>query len=337
MSFFNECSYLLRNSNKDILFLNSGPKLSYNCFNKNDYASHDILLNSPIEFSNYYFDIDENDKIYGIFNDKALNVVSFDYNSKKFNIINKISYDYKNYSLDFPYIKFVGKDIHVMYYLTCRSSSTTILFHHYRHNGKWFESKIDIVNLSILDKFTVFFNNDTPIIFYIGSVDGVTQILTSTFNNSICMWSSPIQLTHSVSNKVFLSVINDPLNFYHISFSESQDSGYSIRYMNGYLNTNKFNINIDKTITDCSDCMFPTLIKYKDILYLMWVQNRKLYTTQSYDLGISWSEFLEDEYTLTNKFTRCIIKSNYSSDLDYNCSSTFISSDHISILGFSDK
>ena len=337
MSFFNECPYLLRNSNRDMLFINSNSNLYCNYFSNNGDFSSNILSNNPITFSNYYFDIDEDDNIYGVFNDKSLNIVSFDYNLKKFNKINTICYDYKNYSLDFPYIKFIGEDIHVIYYLTCNTSATTILFHHYRHNGKWFENKIDIINISLLDNFTVFFNNDTPIIFYLGSVDGVTQVLTSTFNNSTCMWSSPIALTSSISNKVFLSVINDPLNFYHIAFSESQDYGYSISYINGYLNTDKFNVNYTNYITQPSDCMFPSLIKFKDTLYLMWVENKRLYTSQSSDLGLSWSEFLEDEYTLTNKFTRCFLKSNYDSDLLFNCSSIFIDSNSISILGFHNK
>ena len=83
--------------------------------------------------------------------------------------------------------------------------------------------------------------------------------------------------------------------------------------------------------------MYPSLMKKDSKLYLMWVENKRLYTSQSSDLGLSWSEFLEDEYTLTNKFTRCFLKSNYDSDLLFNCSSIFIESNNISILGFHNK
>lgn len=335
MGFFNECSYILRNSEKDMMFINNNSNLNYNLFFKSEgISSYNILLDYPLSFSKYYFDIDNNDLIYGILNNESIDVVSFDYISNRFNMINKIEYDYTQFSLDFPYIKFIDDDIHILYYLTDNSSSTTILFHHYRHNNIWFENKIDFINTSILDNFTVFFNNNSPIIFYIGCTNGVTQILTSSFNLSTCMWSEPIQLTSSINNKIYLSVISDSMNFYHITFSEAVDNGYCVRYLNGYLNLNKFTINLSKLVTTSKDCSFPSLISHKENLYLMWVQDKILYTIKSIDLGLSWSEPWEDIYTMSNKFIRSFIKSNYKDDLVYNCSSVFISDKDISILGF---
>lgn len=338
MSFFNECSYILRKSNKDMIFLSSNLELTYNYFLDSEVSLLcNKLTNFPIDFTSYYFDIDEDDNIYGIFNDESIHIVGFDYCSNKFSTLNKIEYDFKNFTLDFPYIKFIDDDIHIIYYLTSKSSSTTVLFHHYRHNNKWFENKIDFINIPILDNFKVFFNNNTPIIFYLKDIDGIPQVLTSMFNVSTCMWNNPIQLTYSMSNKIYLSVISDHLNFYHISFSENISSAYAIRYINGYLNPDSFQVNISKIVTDPGDCSFPTIIKFKDIVYLMWVQNRFLYTSLSNDLGMSWSDFLEDDFSTKNQFIRCFINSNYHHDLEYNCSSLFISKSDISILGFSDK
>lgn len=338
MGFFNECSYILRTSKKDMIFINSDSKLNYNYFFRSEGVSQrGILLNTSLSFSNYYFDIDKDDIIYGILNNQSLDIVTFDYQSNNFNIVNKIEYDYTRFSLDFPYIKFIDDDIHVIYYLTDRSSSITILFHHYRHNGIWFENKIDFIDTSLLDSFTVFFNNDSPIVFYIGSINGITQILTSSFNISTCMWADPVQLTNSITNKVYLSVINDSMNFYHITFSEGIDNGYCIRYLNGYLNSNKFSTSISKLVTSSKDCSFPSLITHKESLYLMWIQDKILYTIKSADLGLSWSDNLEDIYSMSNKFIRSFIKSNYKDDLEYNCSFVFISDKDICILGLNDK
>ena len=43
MSFFNECPYLLRNSNRDMLFINSNSNLYCNYFSNNSDFSSNIL------------------------------------------------------------------------------------------------------------------------------------------------------------------------------------------------------------------------------------------------------------------------------------------------------
>lgn len=338
MGFFNECAYILRKSNKDMMVIKAYDGLKYNYFkNSEENLLCNTLTNNKLCFSNYYFDIDSSDIIYGIFNDKTLNIVNFNDSLKKYFIVNKIEYDYKNFSIDFPYIKFIDDDIHILYYLTSKTSSTTILFHHYRHNNTWFENKIDFINIPVIDNFTVFFNNNTPIIFYIGYINGFTQVLTSSFNLSTCTWSKPFKITSTDTNKIYLSVIRDHLNFYHISFSETLESRYCIKYINGYLYSNTFDLCTDQTITSSGEYTFPSLIKYNDSLYLMWVTNKILYTSISSDLGISWSDSSEDDFSMSNKFIRCFIKSNYSLDLEYNCSSLFIADSDISILGFDIK
>lgn len=338
MSFFNECSYILRKSNKDMIFIDINSKLMCSCFKNSETPIHySTITSSDIDFTNCYFDIDKNDNIYGIVNDRKINIVQFDCLHNKFNYIYTIEYDFKNFSLDFPYIYMIDNDIHIIYYLTSQASPTTILFHHYRHNNKWIENKIDFINTPVLDNFTVFFNNNSPIIFYLRDIDGIPQVLTSTFNLSTCIWSTPLQITNSIGNKFYLSIIKDYLNFYHIVFAESSENAYCLRYINGYLSNDSFNIELDKLVTPPGEYSFPTLIKHKEKIYLMWVSNKILYTSVSKDLGVSWSNFLEDEFSMTNKFIRGYIKSNYSIDLDYICSSLFISRNEISILGFDTK
>lgn len=338
MSFFNECYYILRNSNKDMLVINSNNGIVYDYLTKSEVSSSsNSLTNSQIDFTNYYFDIDFEDTIYGIFNDTSINIVKFNNFNNRFYCLNKIEYDYKNFNIDFPYIHFVGDDIHISYYLTSKSSTTTVLFHHYRHDNKWTESKIDFINTPVLDNFIVFFNQDTPTIFYLKDYNGFPQIFTSTFNISMSNWSTPLQITDSSTSKIYLSVIKDYLNFYHITFSESNENGYSVKYINGYLNSNSFEITLSKYITYPSDCVFPTLIKHGKTIYLMWVEHKLLYTSFSKDLGLSWNEFIQDEFGMTSKFIRSYFKSNYANDFDYNCNTLFISKDDISILGFFNK
>lgn len=335
MSFLNECYCVLRKSNKDMIVVHDYSGINYSLFVNSDTSTFCKKLTSfPIDFTNYYFYINSNDDIYGIFNDTKINIVKFNTLTNEFNTLTTIEYDYKNFSLNFPYIYILDNDIHIIYYLTNKSYPTTVLFHHYRHNNKWIENKIDFINTPILDNFTVFFNNDTPTIFYLKDINGVTQILSSVFNISTCTWSTPIQITNSVSNKVYLSIVKDYLNFYHVAFSESHKNGYCVTYINGYLNSDSFKTTLYKSLNKPSDSSFTTLIKHEDTLRIMWVENKILYTSTSCDLGNYWSDYVEDEFSMSNKFIRSYFKSNYRYDLDYNCSSIFIAKDDISILGF---
>ena len=124
------------------------------------------------------------------------------------------------------------------------------------------------------------------------------------------------------------------MNFYHLTFCENIDNGYAVKYMTGYLNENKFDINTSNYISGPSTCMYPNLVKHNSSLYLMWVNYNKLYTSFSNNLGKTWSEHEIDDYSLDEDF--CISKfiSNYNDDSAYNVTSVFTTNKDINIIGF---
>jgi hypothetical protein len=77
MGFFNECAYVVRKSNKDMILIKSEDGLSYKYFKNSDLFTHsENITIIPIDFSNYYFDIDLNDNAYGIFVDSKINILN---------------------------------------------------------------------------------------------------------------------------------------------------------------------------------------------------------------------------------------------------------------------
>ena len=334
MGFFNECSYIIRKSNKDMIYIKSKNKLNYKYLKNSDsivYSENITLF--PIDFSNYYFDIDTNDNVYGIFLDSKINILKLNNGSNRFLPIHTIDYDFKNYTITFPYIKFIDNKIHILYYLTHKDYPTTILFHHYNNGNEWVENKVDFINLPLLDNFIVYFNENTPTVFYFKEKNEFPQVYCSTFNLNSVNWNNPICMTDSLENKIYLSVLKDKLNFYHITFCESYDSKYRIKYLNGYLNNNEFNENINKFITDESLYLYPSLLKYNSSIFISYVYKNILYTCYSDDLGCNWSESYEDEFSINDKFIRAYFKSNYIPDKDYVSSNVFISKDPFGILG----
>ena len=334
MGFFNECAYILRKSNKDMVVIKPENGLIYNYFkNSESCTMSENITHLNIDFSNYYFDIDYNDNIYGIFTDNDINILKLNKDGNKFSFLHKIHYDYKNFNINFPYIKYIDGTIHILYYLTNKELPTTILFHHYNDGCKWIENKLDFINLPILDNFIVSFNNNVPTVFYFKEQNEFPQIYSSTFNVGNLNWSSPIQITNSNKNKIYLSILKDQLNFYHISYCENHENKYCVKYINGYLNNNCFEEILNKYITTPSVYLFPSIVKYDCNIFISYVHDNRLYTCSSKDLGATWGDYIEDDYSINDKFIRAYFKSNYSSDLSYKSSCLFITKSPFGILG----
>lgn len=337
MSFINKYSTIIRLSNKEILNIYNDNNLKFEYFdrNKNLLYSNTISNSSNLDFTNSYFNLSQDDNIYGIYKNNSLNLIEV--KNKGSEIIKKeiLTYNYKKFDVVFPYIKILNNDIHILYYVyNNNSSNTCALFHHYNKNKIWIENKIDFINHIVLDSFKVLWINNSPIVFYFKLINGYEEVFSSRFNNSTLSWSNPIQITNSGRNKLYLSVLKDSMNFYHLTFSEKIDNGYSVKYINGYLNEYKLDINISSYISKPSTCRFPNLIKYKSNLYLVWVDHEKLYSCSSSDFGKTWSNPIIDNFSLDEDFTRANFISNYKDDLNYNVTNVFTISNKIDIIGF---
>ena len=141
------------------------------------------------------------------------------------------------------------------------------------------------------------------------------------------------QVTNSGYNKLYLSAIRDNINFYHICFCEYENNGYIVKYINGYLSENKFNLKTSSYLSEPSTCMYPELIKNNSKLLLSWVNYNKLFTCTSTNDGLTWSKPNIDEYSLEDNFIRSTFYSNYKDDLEYNISHVFSTLNDVGILG----
>lgn len=337
MSFLNRCSTIIRRSSKDLFFINLDKGISYNYYDStNDYIfSNTLLEDNEMNFSNCYFTLNKLDEIYGVYVNSSLNILTATNNSNTFIEKEVLNYDFNKFGISFPYINIVGDNIHIFYYVyNLNSNNTCALFHHVKQNNVWTENKIDFLNYFVLDNYKVVWIQNSPIVFYFKLVDGFEELFLCKFNISTLTWSNPIQVTNSKKNKLYLNILKDNMNFYHLVFCENTNGSYSIRYLNGYLNDSSFQINTDKYIVEPSANMYPSLMKKDSKLYLMWVDFGRLYTSFSDDLGKTWSDPKIDEFSLEENFIRANFYSNYKEDLSYNVNSVFTSENDIGIIGF---
>lgn len=337
MSFINQCNAIIRRYNKDMFYMNLGKEgLYYNYYDSNDSIVHrDRLISyKGLDFTKYNFSMDTNDNIYCIYCSDTLQILQCKRGSNIFLQKEAINYNYKKFGIIFPHVKYIGDNAHVFYYV-CNNSSPNMsaLFHHYNDGEKWSEYKIDFINHIILDNFIVLWNDKIPTVFYFNLVNGCEEVFSSRFNLGTYAWSAPLQITNSGKNKLYLNVIRDNLNFYHLTFIENQEGGYVVKYLNGYLNENKFSTENSAAVSSSAPCMYPSLLKDNNNLIISWVEFNRLYSVKSSNSGKTWGEPLLSEESIEDDFCRAIFYSNYEKDTSYKVNHVFSTLQDIGILG----
>lgn len=338
MSFFNNSSTIIRNSNKNVFSIycdEVNQKLICRCFD-GDYNLYNsiTILDKFIDFTNYSVSLGKDDSLYGVYKDNSLKYFEIS-NQGSISTNDIFTFNDSKFDLLFPYIKIIDSNLHLFYYVFNNDSpGICALFHHYKSNGVWIENKIDFVNHALLNNYSISWVNNSPIIFYLNMVDKYEEVFLSRFDCNSLTWSNPLQITNSKKNKVYLSVLKDTINFYHLTFCENNNNAYSVKYINGYLMDDGLDIHNATYISNPSTCMYPSIIKNKSDLYLMWVEYGRLNTCFSNDLGNTWTNYVTDKYSVEEDFIRATFLSNYKDDLLYNTTSVFTTSNDIGLLGF---
>lgn len=238
-------------------------------------------------------------------NDKKGKILNLNLEKDNVDTHTIIKYDYKNFIIKFPYTKHISNIKHTIYYSINKSIPLLAnLIHIYEDDNIFIKNTIDFIDFNILSNFVVTYSNSKPIIFYFKLVDKFEELFVSFFNLNSYSWSSPIQITKSNKNKIYLSVLQDENNKYHIAFSENHNNKYYCKYINLSLENNVLKINQESIISKDVMCLFPSIIKKNSTLYIQWVEYFDLYLCKSDDFGMNWSKPIIDKSISNEPFIR---------------------------------
>lgn len=323
MPFIDKTSILIENSiskgltlfelNENIISTNIDSHL-------NNIDSH-ILFNGEYSFIDIWLDIDNNDNIYGILNDKIGKIQNLTINDKCIDADTIIKYDYKNFFIKFIYTKKMNNKQHIVYYSINKNSPYhAYLVHFYKSPYICKKSRIDFLQYDILTNFVITYNDNIPSIFYFKLVNHKEELFSSVFDENSHSWSTPVQITSSKKSKIYLSVIKDIKNNYHITFAEKNNNKYYCKYLQGSFIDGNFIILLEKYISKSSMCVFPNLISTHSKIYIQWIEYFNLYTSESSDYGKSWSKPKLNSLASDFYFQRYEFRSNNNI---YNASTVF--------------
>ncbi|MCR8744521.1 hypothetical protein [Romboutsia lituseburensis] len=323
MSFFNDAYIFIRKSDKTINVFDLNKHILYNRLDSNlNNLYSDIIIDGDFSFADTWFDITDNDTIYGVINDKKGKLININITNDNFINTTIFKYDHYNYFIKFPYIKNLLGSNHIIYYVINKNKPTKLI-HIYKQNNVYKKNIIDYINHNILTNFIITWNYNIPTIFYFKVVDNSEELFTSTFDLTRLKWSNPIQITNSKKNKIYLSVIQSKECVYHISYSEDNSGKYIYRYFSLHIDDYTFKTYNPNYLSSNIMCLFPSLVESNSILYAYWVEYYNLYTCKSYDFGATWSKPTLINYSSSKPVLIYGFKSNLKSDKKYNLSSFF--------------
>lgn len=293
MPFLDKTSILIEHStNNSLSIFELDDNIIYtNIDSSGKNVNSKILINGKYSFIDIWLDIDKNENIYGLLNNKKGKIenLTLDNDTLKRNTI--IKYDHKNFIIKFAYTKSFSDENHIIYYsINKENPYYAYLIHIYVSPNITKKTRIDFVNYNILSNFSVTYNNNIPTIFYFKIVNYTEELFMSTFNIDSYTWSPPIQITNSKKGKIYLSVIKDYKNNHHIVFAENNGNKYFCKYTNGNIINDNLDILTEKYISNHTMCVFPNIISNCSKIYIQWIEYFDLYICESSDFGKTWSE-----------------------------------------------
>ncbi|WP_286311350.1 hypothetical protein [Romboutsia ilealis] len=325
MSFINKTNILIKKNNNDLYYFDLDKDIVFTKIsNKTNTLISKKLFDGDYSFVDIWLDTNEKDNIYGVINDKKGKILNLTLEKDNVDTHTIIKYDYKNFIIKFPYTKHIEDIKHTIYCSINKSIPLLAnLIHIYEDDNIFIKNTIDFIDFNILSNFVVAYSNNKPIIFYFKLVDNFEELFVSIFDLNSYSWSNPIQITKSNKNKIYLSVLQDENNNYHIAFSENHDNKYYCKYINISLENNVLKINQESIISKDVMCLFPSIIKKNSTLYIQWVEYFDLFICQSDDFGMNWSKPIIDKNISNKPF----IRYQYISD---NITSIFAPIKHLS-------
>lgn len=284
MGYLNQKSYIITDSKGNInyLYWENGD---INCIiyklNKKP-VKRVISENSNIEFD---VTIDSSDTIYILAQHYDGNLKLYYYENESWTenvLAEKINYKILNLNLIT-----IENNLHFLYCVNTKENTYKI-YHHYLSHNQWITNELgSITTKLVLNNFSLIKKDKDIILTYYDLKGNSEQIYIRTFNIGEGKWSKEIKLTNSLNDKLYLDSLIDEKGNFHICYSEYINGNFEIIYK-------KFDIDNMKEISSFnlsnpSNCSYPTIINYKEKLWICWIEYNHLVSCFSDDLGNSWS------------------------------------------------
>lgn len=309
--------YIIKNSEGKLynFYLNEKKQIEYIATDKeNRWAEKNIVNNEPID--SFSVDIDQQDSLHMLSYCKKGNVhyhrfLKNDWIHKKV-----ISYSSDTHGIYYPYIKVIDNHINIFYYLYSdnQRNACNLIHHTLDKDHVWQSKSLFKVNYGkFINPFYILLKKNSIAIVFSSLIDEFNQIFLASFDHQLEELQSPIQITDSSIEKIYIYGLIVNKDIVHIAWSEFDEKGLTIKYKKLWENQSE-EVSQILSLSEKSNSSFPILLSYNNILWCTWTQMNRLYACYSKDEGTEWSFAAVREESQQINFKLYSYLTNYSDD-----------------------
>ncbi|NLK42982.1 MAG: hypothetical protein GX300_01145 [Tissierellia bacterium] len=176
------------------------------------------------------------------------------------------------------------KSIHILYTIKGKDNKY-LIFHHFYDGSKWKDFIVDEINVKkVINPMKVTIRDKKVLLVYYSSD---REISLKTFNLEELQWSTSTKLIGGDNEKLFLDMLLLDGSV-HLSFCEYIDENLVVRYFNFNGKDGNYHKTKEEFISNEGSPTHPTIIYYKNELWIVWLELDKLFSRSSKDNGQSW-------------------------------------------------
>lgn len=278
MTFLNKFDTEISLCDKSLIRIRLDDNIYLDQYNNDVLVSTYKIASGLYSYSKVWFSKINNSSICAIITEKdnSLNYIYINLQSKF--LIRKEILSHRLNSIEFPYISYKNNYINILYLINNVNKSTEYqLVHYFRFKKKWTKNIACTSIYTLLTNYVVIEEKEKIDLFYLKGDEYYEELYYRYFNFSSAAWSEPQKLTDNKKHKVYLAAVKDKRGNFHVSYSESNDRIYNIKYlylssMNDYVYIKKYST-VPKTIAP----MFPNILLRGSDVYIEWIEYNLLY------------------------------------------------------------
>ena len=228
-----------------------------------------------------------------------------------------------------------GDEIHIFYNILVNEEERNYrIYHHHYSNNHWNTTVVEDTRvLNILNPINLIYERGKLFIVFYDLVE-TEEIFIKSYDTVEQIWTDKIRLTYDPRTKLYLDTLLEN-NTLHLTYSRYVEGNLAIVYVKFNVEGNNFNRVKESILSNVENGSYPTLIKYLDKLWVIWVEYESILSRYSIDNGENWSSIYKWKESKSVDFVRYKYSEYYTKEVNKKLNYSFgIVHPDLTFLGF---
>lgn len=286
MAYYTDKVSLIRDlrGNIDLFRLTEGNIIRYH-FDRKSLANTEANIATDVHLE-YDVYIDQNDIVYLIYQDKAMNLILSIIRNEK---VEKVKLT-EEHMPEIYYLNMIAINgvPHVFYFtlLSGRDRKYRI-YHHYLEKDQWVTNTVDDIRVrEVLNPMSICMTDGEILLSYYDYSDS-EHIFIRNFNLERKTWEERTQLTDSRFDKLYIDMMYKD-NMLHLTYCQYEEGNLQVKYERYRYEKGFISKEGEEDISNYEGPESPTLIYYDNKLWITWVEMDSVLSRFSEDDGETW-------------------------------------------------